>query len=82
MKLDENTARAITTLRDNTDFRIFMVALADHGEAVMKKLVFTPDNIHTVQGKAQGITEVLKAIDQAPAQLEAFKARGRANTQV
>jgi hypothetical protein len=82
MKLNQHTAQALSNLRTNNDFIVFLNALGGYSGELMNKLVFSSrENLSTAQGKAQCIAEIVKAIDNAPKTLEAFKARGN-DTQI
>ena len=83
MKLNERQAKAVLLLLENEDFKVYMQALGDYGEALMKKFVFSPpDEIQTRQGKVQTVTEIMKALDTAQQTVQNFKTRGRDSTQL
>lgn len=70
-------AEAILRLRANTDFKVFVTALADQGEQLVKKMIYAVDDaqLRQTQGRAQEITEILETIQTAPEKL-----RQRENT--
>ena len=68
MKLTPETAEAVTRLRANTDFQSFIKAVGDHGETLVQQLIYAQEDrqASVLQGKAQLVTEILKAVDTAP----------------
>ncbi len=72
MKLTPESADAVKRLRTNTDFKILVSAVADFGGKLVEQMVYAQEDsqLRTLQGKAQAVTEILKAIETAP---EKFK---------
>ena len=68
MKATPELAEAIKRLRTNTDFQVFMSALGDFGGKLVEQMVYAQETnqLRTLQGKAQAVTEILKVIDTAP----------------
>lgn len=65
---DPKLAEAILRLRANTDFKVFVNALADAGEQLVKKMIYAQEDaqLRQQQGRAQEITEILELIQTAP----------------
>ena len=72
MKLTPESAAAVKRLRTNTDFKLFMLAVADFGEKLVEQMIYAQDDtrLQLMQGKAQAVTEILKVVQTAP---EKFK---------
>ena len=75
IKRTEEVVQATTNLLQNPDFKIFLYAVSERGEEIVKQLLSKPDiaNPEFVRGIGSGITEVLEMVQKAPADLEAFK---------
>lgn len=71
-KADQKLAEAILHLRPNTDFQVFVNALADTGEQLVKQMIYAQeaDQLRTLQGRAQEVTEILGVIQTAPEKLK------------
>lgn len=65
--------QAIANLRTNSDFKEFMNGLGDQGESMMKSLIYATEREHVIQGRLQFLTELLDAIQDAPAEVERLK---------
>lgn len=56
---------ACQRLRANSDFAVFLQWVVAYGDVTMKSLVYETEKTGILQGKAQAITEILKAITRA-----------------
>ena len=72
---NKELAQAVTNLLQNPDFKVFLAAVSDRGEDIVKQLLTKQDlsNSDFVRGLGSGITEVLEMVHRAPADLESFK---------
>lgn len=68
-------AQAITNLRSNPDFMVFVNYIGDFTEDLLKALLQNPklENPEFHRGMAGGITEVVNAVEKAPKVLEQHK---------
>lgn len=78
MKLRQMTqeeAEAVFNLRSNKDFGRFLNYIADHSETVLKALLQNPklENPEYHRGEGGGITQVLEAVEDAPAVLDKYR---------
>ena len=66
MRMTDEQAEAVHSLRSNADFRRFMSWLEDEAERANQLLVFNNDmDLHELRGRTQVIVEIMKAIDAA-----------------
>jgi transcriptional/translational regulatory protein YebC/TACO1 len=66
MKLTPKQTEAVLNLRGNVHWQEFLGALGVYAERSMHNLILAPpEKIEVVQGKAQCITEIIKALDEA-----------------
>jgi len=77
MKLDADLAQALTNLRNNQDFKVFVSHMSHDSEQLMERLVMTTDDatVPVLRGQARQMAHIMKAISDAPAALE--KLRGK-----
>lgn len=78
MKMKNQTpeqAQAITNLRNNPDFMVFVNYIGDFTEDLLKALLQNPklENPEFHRGMGGGITEVMEAVEKAPKILEQHK---------
>lgn len=67
MKATLEIAEAVKRLRTSTDFNTVMQGVADYGERLVEQMIYAQDDqLRLMQGKAQAVTEILKAIKTAP----------------
>jgi hypothetical protein len=63
MRLTEEQAKAVRDLSGNRDFGIFMNAIADYHEILVRQLIECPaDQLPVAQGRAQAILRVTQAV--------------------
>ena len=68
MKSTRELAEAVKRLRTSTDFSVFMQSVSDYGEQLVEQMIYAQDQaqLRLLQGKAQAVTEILKAVRTAP----------------
>ncbi len=68
MKLTSESADAVKRLRTNPDFQAFMSVMGDYGEKLVEQMIYAQEarQLSLLQGKAQAVTEILKAVQTAP----------------
>ena len=74
MKLTPQLAAALTSLRGNADFQVFMNAVVEDVNAETDRALTQEGALcHRAQGAALKLREVYKTFAEAPAALEKFK---------
>ena len=69
MKFTEQELEAVCRLRANNDWMTVLTGLANHGEDLMKALIFAKTDREVAQGRCQAVTLLLEAIAEAPQKL-------------
>lgn len=71
MRLTPEEMQAVVNLRANNDFKVFLRALGNEGENLVRQLIYEKSQVSVMQGRVQQMTEILDAIAEAPKALEA-----------
>ena len=68
MKVTQELAEAVKRLRTNTDFAVVIESISDYGEQLVEQMIYAQDGgqLRTLQGNAQAVTKILKAVHIAP----------------